>query len=108
MATAKQLHDIAMGLDGTEHKPHFDRMSYKVARIYCTVPADGLTANLNLTPDQQMLKLETAPEAFAPVDNAWGAKGWTCMTLKPLTKAELANALELAWGNAQKTTRRKK
>lgn len=107
MANAKQVGEIALALEGTEFHQHMDRASYKVARIYCTVAPDEQTANLLLTPDQQMLKCEVAPDAFRPVDNAWGKKGWTEMTLKPLKKADLQSALEMAWGNAQKKSRKK-
>src|SRR5262245_9230817 len=46
MATAYDLRRIAMSLDGTVEAPHFDRVAFKVARIYATLPPDGLTANL--------------------------------------------------------------
>lgn len=49
-------------------------------RIYATLAADGLTANLKLTPDEQELKCLTVPEAFQSVPNAWGKQGWTTMT----------------------------
>lgn len=108
MATAKDVRRIAMGLDGTVEAPHFDRTSYRVARIYCTVAPDGLTANLNLTPDQQLMKLEVHPDAFARVDNSFGLKGWTTLTLSAVNDAELKDALTLAWGNAQKKSPAKK
>ena len=101
MATAKDLERMAIALAGTTAAPHFDRIAYKVARTYATTPPDGLTANLKLTSDQQQLKCLTAPNAFKPIDNAWGRQGWTVVTLSMLTTDELADALELAWRNAQ-------
>jgi hypothetical protein len=49
-----------------------------------------------------------APEAFVPLPNAWGKRGWTRADLAKLSAAELRNALEIAWANAQprKTKRR--
>jgi hypothetical protein len=47
MATAKDLRRIALSLEGTSEAPHFDRMAFKVARIYATLKADGKTANLS-------------------------------------------------------------
>ena len=74
MATAKDLRRMALALDGTTEAPHFDRAAFKVARIYVTLAPDGLTANFKFTPDEQEFKCMMAPEAFAPVPNAWGRK----------------------------------
>ena len=100
MSTADDVRRIAMALPGTTSAPHFDRTAYKVARIYATVAPDGLSANLKLSPDEQELKCLTAPEAFRPIANAWGAQGWTTATLAALGPAELERALELAWRHA--------
>ena len=100
MASADDLTAIAMALAGTTMSPHFDRTAFKVKRIYATLAADRLTANLKLMPDEQELKCLTHPEAFAPVPNAWGKQGWTTMTLAALTNEELKAALEMAWKHA--------
>jgi len=100
MATGKDLRRIALALPGTTLAPHFDRAAFKVARIYATLAADGCTANLKLTPDEQALKCATAPEGFAPVPGGWGSQGWTTATLAALTTAELEAALETAWRHA--------
>ena len=105
MARAADLRRIAMSLEGTVTAPHFDRAAFKVARIYATLAADGLTANLKLATDEQELKCTVAAEAFAPVPNAWGKQGWTTVTLGKLTVAELRNALEMAWHHALPITR---
>jgi hypothetical protein len=68
--------------------------------IYATLAPGGRTANLMLTPDEQALKCEVAPEAFSPIRNAWGARGATTAKLSALTVAELRNALETAWQHA--------
>jgi hypothetical protein len=88
MATAKDLRRIALSLEGTSEAPHFDRMAFKVARIYATLAADGKTANLRFTPDEQALKCMTAPEAFSRIANAWGDQGWTTATLSALSIAD--------------------
>ena len=100
MATANDLRRIAFGLEGTTEAPHFDRAAFKVARIYVTLAADGKTANFKFTPDEQEFKCMLAPEAFAPVPNAWGRQGWTTATLSKLKVAELKAALETAWQHA--------
>jgi hypothetical protein len=101
MATARDLRRIALSLDGTVEAPHFDRTAFKVRRIYATLAADGRTANLMLTPDEQALKCTVAPEAFSPVPNAWGLRGATTAKLAALTVEELRDALALAWQHAR-------
>jgi hypothetical protein len=100
MATAKDLRRQALALEGTTEAPHFDRAAFKVARIYVTLAADGRTANFKFTPDEQDFKCMMAPEAFAPVPNAWGKQGWTTATLAKLSAAELDAALQMAWAHA--------
>jgi hypothetical protein len=107
MATGKDLRRLALSLEGTAEAPHFDRTAYKVARIYVTLAADGLTANFRFTPDQQELKCLLLPEAFQPVPNAWGRQGWTTATLARLGAADLQAALEMAWRHALPAARRR-
>ena len=110
MATGQDLPRIALALEGTIEAPHFDRAAFKVARNYVTLAADELTANFNFAPDEQELKCLVAPEAFAPVPNAWGRQGWTKALLAQLTEAELTSALRMAWQHAlphKRVTRRR-
>jgi hypothetical protein len=100
MATARDMKSIALALAGTSEAPHFDRTAFKVKRIYATLAADGKTANLKFTPDEQDFKCMLAPEVFVPVPNAWGRQGWTTLTLATASAAELQAALEMAWANA--------
>ncbi len=107
MVTARDITRIAMALEGTLQAPHFDRMAFKVARIYATLAADQRTVNLRLTPDEQAMKCTLAPDVFAPVPNAWGAQGWTTMTLEAATRADADAALKLAWQGAQHKPKRR-
>jgi len=100
VAKAADARRIALSLEGTAEAPHFDRTAFKVARNYATLAADGRTLNLKFAPDEQELKCLTAPEAFAPVPNAFGKQGWTTAKLAALTAAELKDALTLAWRHA--------
>jgi len=100
MASADDLRRFALSLEGTVETPHMDRAAFKVKRIYATLPPDRRTVNLLLTRDQQALKCEVAPDAFAAIPNAWGRQGWTTATLAALTQRELEDALALAWRNA--------
>jgi YjbR len=108
MATARDLRRIALSLPGTSEAPHFDRTAFKVVRIYATLAADGRTANLKFTPDEQELKCMMAPDAFFRIPNAWGDQGWTTATLAALSSAELRHALEIAWRHGSATAPRKR
>jgi YjbR len=108
MSTGRDLRRMALALAGTAEAPHFDRTAFKVARIYVTLAADGRSANFKFTPDEQEFKCMMAPEAFAPVPNAWGRQGWTTANLSKLGAAELRNALETAWAHAVKKKSRRR
>ena len=101
MATGDDLRRIALSLEGASEAPHFDRAAFKAARIFATLARDGKTANLKFTSDEQEFKCLLAPEAFAPIPNAWGRQGWTVAELSALDEADLRAALEMAWRHAQ-------
>jgi hypothetical protein len=100
MATARDFRRIALSLEGTTAAPHFERTAFKVRRIYATLAPDGKSANLMLTPDEQALKCEVAPDAFCRIPNAWGARGATIVKLSAVTVTELHAALGTAWRHA--------
>jgi hypothetical protein len=108
MATGRDLRRLALALQGTVETPHFDRAAFKVARIYVTLAADGRTANFRFTPDEQEFECLMAPDAFAPIPNAWGRQGWTTATLDKLGTRELKGALEMAWAHALPGKRRRR
>jgi len=100
MSTGKDLRRVALSLHGTTEAPHFDRTAFRAKRIYVTLAADEKTANFMFTPEEQEFKCMMAPEAFAPVPNAWGKRGATTAILSKLTIAELEEALRTAWRRA--------
>jgi hypothetical protein len=108
MASAQDFRKICLALAGTTEAPHFDRMAFKVKRTYATLAADGLTANLKFTVDEQTLKCLTAPDVFAAVPNAWGRQGWTTMTLAKASAGEMTAALETVWRHAGPASRPRK
>jgi hypothetical protein len=97
MASADDLRRLALALPAVEEYPHFDRRAFKARVTFVTLAPDGLTANFKFAPDEQALKCAVAPDAFAPLPNAWGARGWTVGRLAALSEAELAAALEMCW-----------
>ena len=99
MATAADLRRAALALEGTTENPHFDRAAFRAARIYVTLAPDGKTANFKFTPEEQEFKCMLAPEAFTAIPNGWGRQGWTTATLSKLNKAELQDALWIAYAH---------
>lgn len=106
MATATDLRRIALSLQGTLEAAHVDRRAFKVARIYATLPADELSANVMLSLDEQEFRCQRSPQAYAPVAGGWGRMGYTTVTLSALEVDELQEVLILAWRMAQPKPRR--
>jgi hypothetical protein len=100
MADASVFRRIALSFEGAAEYPHFDRRAFKARVTFATLAPDELSANVKFAPDEQALKCAVAPDAFAPLDNAWGRRGWTRATLAALNEAELRAALEMAWRHA--------
>ncbi len=101
MASAGDVREIALSLEGTAEAPHLNRTAYRARRIYVTVAADRLSANLALTPNEQEMKCLMLPEAFSPVPNKWGQRGWTTVDLGRIGKDELRAAIEMAYEHAK-------
>src|SRR5215211_7736332 len=99
MATGADLRRAALALAGTTEHPHFDRAAFKAVRTYVTLAGDGKTANFKFTPEEQEFKCMLAPDAFTAIPNGWGRQGWTTAQLSKLSKAELHDALKIAWAH---------
>lgn len=98
MVSAQRFAELALALPGTSQKPHFDRLAFKAKRNFATLAADGSSANVKLTNDQQAMKCAAAPEVFSEIDNAWGRQGWTRISLLSIDEAELVQVLK--WAHA--------
>ena len=107
MATAAEFRELALSLEGTTVAPHFDRTAFKVQRIFATLAADQQTINLKFAPEQQQEYCQRFPEAFTPVDNAWGRQGWTTLWLEELRPRDLKVALQAAWKHALPRTNKR-
>jgi len=97
MVDAALFRKLALALDGAVEYPHFDRRAFKARVTFATLAPDEKTANFKFAPDEQALKCAVAPDAFAPLDNAWGRRGWTKAILAALSEEELRAALEMAY-----------
>lgn len=101
MASADDLRSIALAMPGTAVAPHFDRIAYRARKIFATLAADGRSANLALTPDEQEMQCLMLPEAFVPVPNRWGQQGWTTVLLDRIRIDDLRTAVALAYEHAR-------
>ena len=96
--TGAGFRTLALSLAGTEEAPHFKRTAFRVRRNYATTPADGASANLLLTLDEQAHYAGLCP-AVRPVANKWGDRGWTVVDLRSAPDDLIEAALRAAWRN---------
>jgi hypothetical protein len=91
------LRDLALALDGTVEAPFYDRLAFRVRRVYVRLSGDRKTATFYFTPEEQEMKCAVYPEAFRPLEGKWGRQGWTTTTLAKLSKDVLKAALQTAY-----------
>lgn len=92
--------EIALSLAGATEAAHFDRQAFRTRRIFATLAADGQSANLCLTTNDQEHWCDRLPDAVSPVPNRWGARGWTVVRLDRIDPADLDALLRIAWARA--------
>ncbi|MES1223889.1 MAG: MmcQ/YjbR family DNA-binding protein, partial [Bacteroidota bacterium] len=70
---------MALSFPGTEQKPHFERIGFKVTgkRMFATYLDKNNTANIFLTPAEQYVFCEMDSKNIYPIPNKWGEKGAT-------------------------------
>jgi len=95
--TAQEFRALALSFAGTTEAAHFDRTAFKLHRIFATLAADGASANVLLTPDEQELYAGLQPGAVRRVPNKWGDQGWTTVSLTETDPDLLRTVLERAW-----------
>jgi hypothetical protein len=98
--TPAAFHKLALSLPQTTASSHFDVPDFRVGgKIFATAGRIDGRAVLRLKPDQQQMLCAAEPEMFAPLENAWGRKGWTNLTLAKTDAATASSALWMAWRN---------
>jgi len=104
MSTSDDLRTLALSLPAALEKPHFDRSGFRVdvpkGKMFATMPADGTTANLMLSREEQDMLCTAEPAIFAPVPNKWGENGATVITLAKADAVTLRSAVTMAWRRA--------
>lgn len=107
MASSEAFTRIAMALPNVVSAPHFDRTAFKVKRTFATLAADGLSANIKFTPEEQEFKCLLAPDVFQAIDNGWGRQGWTRLDLVAASEDGIAAALDMAHVHAASKSAKK-
>jgi len=96
--THKSFRALALSFENAVERPHFEITSFCVGRkIFATLNGAENRATLRLPELQQDAIVALNDEAFYPVPNKWGLKGWTHVNLKKIKKGILADALAVAY-----------
>ena len=96
--THDDIATIALSLPGATESAHFGKRDFRAPKIFMSLPSPD-AANLNFTPDQQLMFLGLYPEAFSALPNKWGLRGWTTLHLDRCDEATARKAVEAAWNN---------
>lgn len=97
--TPADFRRIALTLEGVEEDEHAGEPAFRVAgaRFASLASQAQGYGNLTLTPEQQALFVEEAPEIFLPIPGGWGRMGHTHIRLAAASEDVLAGALRAAW-----------
>jgi len=97
--TAKDFRKIALSLPETEERSHMDHPDFRVAgKIFATLGYPDKTRGMvKVSPEDQHDLCKDHPEAFTPVNGAWGRRGATSVHLRAARKDVLAKAIRAAW-----------
>src|ERR1700688_1002519 len=99
MISEKIFTEMALSFPGAEQTPHFERVGFKVTgkRMFATYLSENNTANIFLTPKEQVVFCKMDAVNIYPVPNKWGEKGATTFELNNVTKEFLQEALLSAY-----------
>ena len=97
--TANDFRRMALSLEGAEEGSHMGNPDFRVGgRIFATLAAQKQGyGNLMLTPEQQAMFVEEAPDIFIPIPGGWGKMGATHIKLSAANEDLLRGALQTAW-----------
>lgn len=101
MTTKENFTESALSFQGTEQKPHFDRIAFKVVkkRTFATYHEPSHTANLKLSLTDQSTFCDYGKDIIYPVPNKWGEKGWTTFELNDIPNNMMTEALLAAYND---------
>ena len=89
---------LALALPDAEEGAHMGHADFRAnGRIFASLgsPNDG-HAMVKLSPDDQAMRVEGAPQVFRPAAGAWGREGSTLVALPAADAAAVEGALACA------------
>jgi hypothetical protein len=97
--TEETFRKLALELPGTIESAHMGHPDFRVGgKIFATLrsPEPGW-AMVKLTPSEQEMFVQAAPEVFVPVAGGWGRQGATNVRLWTATNSVARDGLLAAW-----------
>lgn len=98
--SADQFRGIALSLPETSEGAHMGHPDFRVrGKIFATLGPKEAWGMVKLTPKQQKELVHDEPDAFQPVNGAWGRRGCTIVRLENAEESIVRGAMLLAWRN---------
>lgn len=95
--TDQQLRDLALGLPGVAERETWGHPTFRVGdKLFVGMAADGRTASVKATRDEQAVLVSSRPEVFA-VAAYVGRHGWVEVQLAGVEPDEMAELVVEAW-----------
>ena len=93
---------MALALPGAVESSHMGHADFRAnGRIFCQPPAGGRSsAVVQLSPEEQAMRMEAEPDVFRPCAGAWGRNGSTYMDLARADDATVRGAVLCAHARA--------
>jgi hypothetical protein len=97
--TTARFRRIALSLPDAVESEHMGHPDFRVGkRVFATLGyPDKAWGMVKLTPEEQQMVVDAAPDVFRPVPGDWGKHGSTNVRLAAADDATLTSALTMAW-----------
>src|SRR5271167_370908 len=94
--TANDFRKLALSLPETEERSHMNHPDFRVCgKIFAMLGyPDKSRGMIRLSPEQQHYFSKDYPQAFVPVNGAWGRRGATSVHLKAAKQETLRKAMQ--------------
>ena len=98
MSAAADFRRLALDLPGASEGAHMGHADFRAnGRIFASLGSpDADHAMVQLSPEEQAMRVEAAPQVFFPAPGAWGRAGSTRVRLAAADEATLVGALACA------------
>ena len=108
MVSIDTFRRMALSFPGATERPHFERASFRVNKIFATLDEKTNRACLMLSEVDQSVFCGYDKSVIYPVPNKWGKNGATYVELRKVRQGMLKDALNQAYQKAITKTKTKK